>query len=200
MIPHMLRPLANLVYRRKDPTRDWREDPTQWTVDVRKCAVCGTPVGHPFSGLAPLGPSEDARQAARGYPEWRSKGVFCIIEHGRIGDITIVLRPSKVFQPFPGRFFADGQSIQLSGATTVDGLQRLLGPPFGQSNNDWDDATVLFYEWESGEAQFAFGNDTRTLDSIEFWYEPELSQPGACETYGIPTPFPDHLKRKLPTE
>jgi hypothetical protein len=195
----MIRPLSNLLYRSRDPTRQWREDATRWVVDVRRCTVCGTPVGEGFAGLSPLGPSEDARQAARGYPEWRSKGVFCIIEHGRIGDITVVLRPSRMFKPFPGKFLRDGQPIDLSNATTTEELVRHLGEPFGKSDNEWDDATVLFYEWDTGEAQFAFGNDTGTLDSIEFWYEPELSQPGACETYGIAKPFPDELKRKLPT-
>jgi len=57
---------------------------------------------------------------------------------------------------------------------------------------------VWFYEFEAGETQFAFGNDTGTLDSIEFWYEPELQQAGACETYGIHKLFPESFKRKLP--
>jgi hypothetical protein len=194
----MIRTLGNLLYRSKDPTRAWRADASQWVVDVRRCTVCGTAVGGPFAGLAALGPSENARQAARGYPEWRSKGVFCVVEHGRIGDITVVLRPSKLFKPFPGRFLNDGRPIDLSNTATVETLTTLLGEPFGTSNNDWDDATVLFYEWDTGEAQFAFGNDTGTLDSVEFWYEPELAQSGACDTYGIDKVFPDQFKRTLP--
>jgi hypothetical protein len=194
----MLRPLTNLLYRRKDPTRMWRPDATQLVADVRRCTFCDVPVGGNFSQLVPLGPSEDAKQAAKGYPEWPSKGVFCVVEHGRIGDLTIVLRPSKAFRSFPGRFLNGGEPITLTNATRLEELIAQLGEPFGTSNNDWDDAKVLFYEFPAGETQFAFGNDTGALDSIEFWYEPELQQKGACETYGISKVFPEEFKRKLP--
>ena len=194
----MLRPLINFLYRQHDPTRAWREDVTQLIADVRRCTLCDVPVGGNFVKLSPLGPSEDARSAARGYPDWHSKGVFCVVEHGRIADLTIVLRPSRAVKPFPGRFLNDGQRLDVSNATRPEELIAQLGDPFGKSDNDWDDAMVWFYEFEAGETQFAFGNDTGTLDSIEFWYEPELQQAGACETYGIHKLFPESFKRKLP--
>ena len=193
----MIRPLANLLYRHKDPTRNWREDPTQLTTDVERRTVCGLRVGGVFEGLASLGPASHAQHASRGYPEWHSKGLKCIIEDGRIGDITIFLRPTRPFAPFPGRFLRNGTAITLAAATTPEQLIQLLGEPFGRSNNDWDSATMLFYENESGEAQFAFDKNRNTLDSIEFWYEPELSQKDACKTYGIDKSFPDIYRRKL---
>jgi len=193
----MLRPLTNLLYRRHDPTRDWHPDVTRLIADVRRCTLCDVPVGGALAGLAPLGPSENARAAAKGYPEWPSKGVYCVVEQDRIADLTIILRPSRAFAAFPGRFLNDGSPIELTNALRPEALIAQLGEPFGTSDNDWDDATVLFYEFDTGEAQFGFGNDTGTLDSIEFWYEPELAQAGACDTYGINKAFPDALKRKL---
>ena len=164
----MLRPLANLLYRRKDPTRGFLADPARLAVDVTRCTVAGAAVGGPFGALDPLGPSDHAGRAAQGYPEWRKLGLHCIIEHGRIGDISVVLRPSRAFRAYAGPFLSNGTPVALSHATTPEELAALLGEPFGRSANDWDDAVVFFYEHPAGEAQFAFGHDTGTLDSIEF--------------------------------
>jgi hypothetical protein len=193
----MIAALSNLLYRAKDPTRSWQPDPSRLIIDVARCTLCGTPVGGPFSALTPLGPSSVAKAASRGYPEWHGLGIHCVVEDGLLGDMTIVLRPSRVFRAFPGRFLANDRPIDLTNRTTPEQLVEFLGEPFGRSDNDWDDALVFFYEHESGEAQFAFGNDDETLDSIAFWYEPELSQAGACETYGIRKPFPENRRRKL---
>jgi hypothetical protein len=144
-----------------------------------------------------LGRSENARQAARGCFEWRSKGLYCCIEDGRLADISVSLVASRGFAAFGGRVLYWGEAISVSRATTPEMLVGLIGEPFGRSNNTWDDAVVLFYEYDCGEVQWAFGKKGGTLEMIEVWYEPELSQGNACETYGIGKPFPEELRRTL---
>jgi hypothetical protein len=191
--------LFNFLFRAKDPTRLWTPDRNRLAVDIRRCTLCEAALGGPFENLHPLGPSENARRAARGYPEWCSKGIYCMIENERLADFTVIPLPSRRFRGFTGQILSNGKPLAITNQTTTDHLIELLGEPFGTSNNDWDDATVVFYEFETGEVQFAFDKSRRTLDSIEFWYEPELSQKGACETYGIPKTFPDRLRRTLPS-
>ena len=193
----MLRAITNMLYRHKDPTRYWVPDPSRLLVDVRRCRFCGAALGGNFANLTVLGPSEDARKAARGYLEWNSRGVYCMVENGRIGDFTVVLADSKRFRSFPGSILNDDVPAAISARTTPEELVTQLGEPFGRSKNDWDDAVVYFYEYEAGEVQFAFDKERGTLDAMDFWYEPELSQRGACETYGIQKAFPEEFRRTL---
>ena len=121
-----------------------------------------------------------------------------MIENGRLADFTVILLPSRRFRGFPGQILSDGKPLPITHQTTADQLVTLLGEPFGTSHNDWDDATVLFYEFDTGEVQCAFDKSRRTLDSLEFWYEPELSQKGACsDLLASDKPFPDQLHRQL---
>jgi len=193
----LLLPLLNVLHRRKDPTRHWHSDPSQLTIDIAHCTLANIPLGGPSDSLSPLGPSENARQSARGYPAWYSKGLSASIEHHRLADFIIYLRPAKPFRPFTGKILCNNNPTSLSPNAKIAEVVSLLDEPFARSKNDWDSATVLFYETPTGEAQFAFDKETGKLISIECWYEPELSQPGACQTYGIERDFPDNLRRTL---
>ncbi len=106
----MFRPLANLLYRRRDPSRFWLEDSSKLIVDIARCSVCQVHVGGFIEDLCPLGPSEDAQRAAKGYLEWYSKGVSCIVEDGKVGDFTINISPTLPrTAAFPGQFHHNGQ-------------------------------------------------------------------------------------------
>jgi len=194
----MLRAFSNIIFRGKDPTRFWIADPSALIVDVRRCTICGGTLGGDFTNLRGLGPSEDARKAARGRLEWGSLGVCCSVENGRIADFTVTTANSVSFRRFAGTILNDHVPVSISARTTPEQLAAVLGEPFGRSNNEWDDAMVFFYEFDTGEVQFAFDRKRGTLDTIEFWYEPELSRDGACKDYGIEKPFPKELRRELP--
>lgn len=190
--------ISNLLYRGRDPTRTWVADPSRLEVDIHRCTLCGAPLAGDFRTLEPLGPTANARRASRGYLEWDSTGVHLMIDKEIICDMTILLRPSGRYRAFPGRIMDGLRTLAIEGDTTAEQLVALLGEPWARSNNDWDDAVVLYYEYSTGEVQYAFDKERGTLDSIEFWYEPELSQEGACETYGIDKEFPAAFRRKLP--
>ncbi|HEX3851427.1 MAG TPA: hypothetical protein VHW01_10705 [Polyangiaceae bacterium] len=57
---------------------------------------------------------------------------------------------------------------------------------------------MLYYEHPAAEVQFGFAEHLGTLDAIEVWFEPELSQPSALERNGISKLFPTELCRRLP--
>lgn len=190
----MFRFFSNLLYRDRDPTRDWVADPAQLIVDIRRCTLCGVPLGGPFAGLAALGRSENARAAALGSPSWGSRGLYCTVEDGRIADFTVSLVGYRTTPPFPGIIHGDGQPLPISSATTLEQLQELLGQPFAES--DADGETVLFYEYPAGEVQVTFTRRSGPLEAIELNFEPELSQPGTLEWYRIDKPFPAELRRK----
>lgn len=190
----MFRFLSNLLYRDQDPTRDWVADPAQLIVDVRKCTLCGVPLGGSFADLSALGRSENARAAARGCPSWGSRGVYCTVEDGKIGDFTVSFVPYLGTAPFPGIIHCDGQPLAISGATAIDELRELLGEPFAES--DADGETILFYESHAGEVQVTFTRRSGPLEAIEFNYEPELSLPGMLELYRINQPFPEEFRRR----
>ncbi len=84
---------------------------------------------------------------------------------------------------------------RLSQTTTMDQVREMIGAPFAEAGDEWD--PILFYEFATGEAQFYFEAHSETLESIELWYEPELSQANACKAYGIDKEFPTEFKRSL---
>lgn len=194
----MFRALSNLFSRSGDATRDWVFDPSRLIVDVELCTLCGAAVGGKLAGFAALGPSEDARASARGLPNWRSRGVYCSVADGSVSDFTIELASSRGGGPsekqtFPGGFTRLGRPLDISVRTTAEQLRELLGEPFAES--DADGERVVFYEYPAGETQFTFDRSRRTLEAIECWYEPELSDPRALESYRIERAFPDELRR-----
>ena len=191
----MLRSITNRFYRRKDPTRDWVAVPAATDVDLRRCTIGGAAMGGAFAALRGLGPSEDARHAARGYPRWYSKGIFAVIENDRLTDLMLVFTGGE-FVPFAGRFFLEGTPVKVSSDSTPESIVGLLGEPFGQSVKE-EGCVILFYEYEEGEVQFAFDTQRQVLESIDFQYDPELSDRGACEYYGIEKTFPDNLRRSI---
>ena len=121
-----IRPLANLLYRhkrshaiigREDALRSWRS-----MSSAEPSAACR--VGGIFEGLGcAVAVGSHAQHASRGYPEWRTRRGLQV-HRGRgagIGDITIVLQPSRTtFAAFPGRFLVrDGTAIQASRSATT---------------------------------------------------------------------------------
>jgi hypothetical protein len=191
----VFRALSNLLFRGQDPTRDWLSDPTKLVVDVERGTLCGVAVGSSFAALAALGPADDARQSARGVSQWGSRGVWCTRDEDLLSDFTVSL-VSDGGKPFPGSILHGGRPLAISEQTTREQLLALLGEPFAESNADGD--TVLYYEHASAEVQFSFAEHLGTLEAIEVWFEPELSQPGALEQNSISKPFPAEWCRRLP--
>jgi hypothetical protein len=187
--------LANLLYRHKDPTRDWVRAPEPVVIDLRKLTVAGAHLGGPIEGLRSLGRTTNAHAATRGHLYWSDLGVSCEVNGDMIEFFEIPFIANVLFRPFNGRFTVDGRETKISRTTTQQQLTALLGPPFATSNVDDDIVTVLFYESEHGEAQFAFGADTGELESIELWDDPELDHDPARADYGITAPAPN-LRRK----
>ena len=193
----MLLPLMNLLYRGKDLTRYFKVDSSLLAVDIVRCTLANVPLAGRLEDLSAMGPSEDARQSGRGFPNWYSKGISATIKNQRLAEFSISLHRSKPFRPFPGKILCDGEVTSLTLNSSIPEVVKLLGEPFGNSRDDGDSATVLFYEHTVGEVQFAFGNESGGAESIEFWYEPELSREGTCESYGIQREFPAALRRRL---
>jgi hypothetical protein len=191
----VFRALSNLLFRGQDPTRDWLSEPSKLVVDVERGTLCGVAVGSSFAGLAALGPSDDARQSARGLSHWGACGIWCTRDEDLLSDFTVSLVWDGG-KPFPGVILHSGKPVAISKQTTREQLLGLLGEPFAESNAEGD--TVLYYEHPAAEVQFTFTEHLGTLEGIEVWYEPELSQPGALEQNGISKPFPPELRRRLP--
>jgi hypothetical protein len=187
--------VSNLLFRHKDPTRDWVADPDALIIDIRRCTLAGTALGADFRELRKLGPTENARKTVRGIFEWYSKGIYCRINNQKLSDFTAVLSGSD-FMPFAGRFVVEDKPVAVSAQSTPEAIMALLGEPFGRSDQE-ESTLVLFYEFECGEVQFAFNKDLAALETIEFWFSPELADQRAREAYGIPDPFPDAFHRSL---
>lgn len=194
----MMRAINNFLYRRKDPTKLWVPDPSRITVDLLHCTLCGSKVGGIVGNSAAiesLGPTEDAKRAARGFLEWYSQGVSALIDERKLYDFTIAVQGwGKWMRSYRGQITLDGQNVEVAGLTS-EAIEKLLGEPFARSTRG---ELVLFYEYDHGEVEYAFDEDDGTLSTIEFAYESELSVTKVRRYYGIDKELPEALaQRKL---
>ncbi len=193
----MFRTISNLLYRSKDPTRLWRPETSRVTVDLLAGTLCGIKVGglvDAGAAIEALGPTEDAKRAARGFYEWYSQGVSGLVDDSRLYDFTIAVRGwGKQMRDFRGQYTLSGRPVQVAGLE-AEAVEKLIGEPFARSTRG---DLVLFYEYDHGEVEYAFDDDG-TLLSIEFAYEPELAVTKVRQYYGVEKELPAALaERKL---